>query len=108
MATTKRILLHNNTRLLMTFGAGLALRELSEEPTRLIKRAAPALDKEKHAGTNPVVTESNPHRETRRPTHFTAAPICSQPLTTADYQASRLLPATLHASLRTSFTGLLQ
>lgn len=53
---TKRIFLHNNERLLMTFSAGLALWEPGEEPTKLIERADLALFKAKRAGKNRVVT----------------------------------------------------
>jgi diguanylate cyclase len=53
---TKRIFMHNNTRLLITFSAGVALRMPSEDQGALIKRADEALYKAKKAGKNRVVT----------------------------------------------------
>jgi diguanylate cyclase len=56
MELTKRIFMHNNTRLLITFSAGVALRMPSEDQGALIKRADEALYKAKKAGKNRVVT----------------------------------------------------
>ncbi len=52
---TKRIFLHDNQRLLMTFSAGVALRGVEEEQAALIKRADEALYKAKRTGKNRVV-----------------------------------------------------
>lgn len=52
---TKRIFLHNNQRILVTFSAGLALRGTGESQTSLIQRADKALYKAKKAGKNRVV-----------------------------------------------------
>ncbi len=52
---TKRIFMHKHERLLITFSAGVALRQPGEEQTVLIKRADDALYKAKHAGKNRVV-----------------------------------------------------
>jgi diguanylate cyclase len=52
---TRRIFMHNNERLLMTFSAGVALREPGEEQASLIKRADTALYLAKKAGKNRVV-----------------------------------------------------
>jgi len=51
---TKRIFMHNHTRLLMTFSAGVALRAEGEDRTSLIKRADTALYQAKKAGKNRV------------------------------------------------------
>jgi diguanylate cyclase len=55
-ALTKRIFMHNNERLLMTFSAGVALRSEGEDQGALIKRADQALYEAKRAGKNRVVT----------------------------------------------------
>ncbi len=52
---TKRIFMHNNERLLITFSAGVALRGTGEDQTALIKRADEALYRAKRAGKNRVV-----------------------------------------------------
>ncbi|MEO7031964.1 MAG: GGDEF domain-containing protein [Herbaspirillum sp.] len=52
---TKRIFLHNNQKILVTFSAGLALRGTGESQTSLIQRADKALYKAKKAGKNRVV-----------------------------------------------------
>ncbi len=52
---TKRIFMHRHERLLITFSAGVALRQSGEEQTAVIKRADDALYKAKHAGKNRVV-----------------------------------------------------
>ncbi len=52
---TKRIFMHNNERLLITFSAGVALRIENEDQTSLIKRADDALYKAKRAGKNRVI-----------------------------------------------------
>lgn len=52
---TKRIFMHNNARLLMTFSAGVALRAPGEDRADLIKRADAALYRAKKAGKNRVV-----------------------------------------------------
>ncbi len=53
---TKRIFMHNNERLLITFSAGVALRNGAEEQLALIKRADAALYKAKRAGKNRVIS----------------------------------------------------
>jgi diguanylate cyclase len=52
---TKRIFMHNNEKLLITFSAGVALRNPGEDQTALIKRADEALYKAKRAGKNRVI-----------------------------------------------------
>jgi len=52
---TKQIFMHNHTRLLMTFSAGVALRGDDEDQASLIKRADTALYQAKKAGKNRVV-----------------------------------------------------
>lgn len=52
---TKRIFMHKNERLLMTFSAGVALRSGTEDQASMIKRADEALYKAKKAGKNRVV-----------------------------------------------------
>jgi diguanylate cyclase len=52
---TKRIFMHNNERLLITFSAGVALRNGTEDQLSMIKRADEALYKAKRAGKNRVV-----------------------------------------------------
>ncbi len=52
---TKRIFMHNNERLLITFSAGVALRAGIEDQTTMIKRADEALYKAKRAGKNRVI-----------------------------------------------------
>ncbi|HEY8023425.1 MAG TPA: GGDEF domain-containing protein [Burkholderiaceae bacterium] len=52
---TKRIFMHNNERLLITFSAGVALRAGGEEQTAMIKRADEALYRAKRAGKNRVI-----------------------------------------------------
>lgn len=52
---TKRIFMHNHERLLMTFSAGVALRQPGEDQGSLIKRADDALYKAKRAGKNRVI-----------------------------------------------------
>ncbi|HXA48389.1 MAG TPA: diguanylate cyclase [Burkholderiaceae bacterium] len=52
---TKRIFMYNNERLLITFSAGVALRNGTEDQTALIKRADEALYKAKRAGKNRVI-----------------------------------------------------
>jgi diguanylate cyclase len=51
---TKRIFMHENAKLLMTFSAGVALRAPGEDQACLIKRADEALYKAKKAGKNRV------------------------------------------------------
>jgi diguanylate cyclase len=53
---TKRIFMHNNEKILMTFSAGIALRKPGEEQAALIQRADEAAYKAKRAGKNRVVT----------------------------------------------------
>ncbi len=52
---TKRIFMHDNQRLLITFSAGVALRTPNEDQQALIKRADDALYKAKRAGKNRVI-----------------------------------------------------
>jgi diguanylate cyclase len=52
---TKQIFMHNHTRLLMTFSAGVALRTENEDQPTLIKRADTALYRAKKAGKNRVI-----------------------------------------------------
>lgn len=52
---TKRIFMHNNEKLLITFSAGVALRKDNEDQASMIKRADEALYKAKRAGKNRVV-----------------------------------------------------
>jgi diguanylate cyclase len=52
---TKQIFMHNHTRLLMTFSAGVALRGEGEDQATMIKRADTALYEAKKAGKNRVV-----------------------------------------------------
>ena len=52
---TKQIFMHNHTRLLMTFSAGVALRAEKEDQQSMIKRVDAALYAAKRAGKNRVV-----------------------------------------------------
>lgn len=52
---TKQIFMHNHTRLLMTFSAGVALRNEKEDQQAMIKRADKALYEAKRTGKNRVV-----------------------------------------------------
>lgn len=52
---TKQIFMHNHTRLLMTFSAGVALRKELEDQAGMIKRADIALYEAKKAGKNRVI-----------------------------------------------------
>jgi diguanylate cyclase len=52
---TKQIFMHNHTRLLMTFSAGLAQRNENEDQTSMIRRADSALYMAKKAGKNRVI-----------------------------------------------------
>jgi diguanylate cyclase len=52
---TKQIFMHNHTRLLMTFSAGVALLAEGEDQISLIKRADAALYRAKETGKNRVV-----------------------------------------------------
>jgi diguanylate cyclase len=52
---TKQVFMHNHTRLLMTFSAGVALRAEGEDRAELIKRADTALYRAKKAGKNRVI-----------------------------------------------------
>lgn len=52
---TKRIFMHNNERLLITFSAGVVLRKPGEEQASLIQRADIALYQAKREGKNRVV-----------------------------------------------------
>lgn len=53
---TKRIFMHNNERILVTFSAGIALRKPDEDQETLIGRADMAMYQAKQAGKNRVVT----------------------------------------------------
>ncbi|WP_353153972.1 GGDEF domain-containing protein [Herminiimonas fonticola] len=52
---TKQIFMHNHTRLLMTFSAGVALRNEQEDQKSMIERADKALYEAKRSGKNRVV-----------------------------------------------------
>lgn len=52
---TKQIFMHNNEKLLITFSAGVALRNQGEDQESMVKRADEALYKAKRAGKNRVV-----------------------------------------------------
>ncbi len=52
---TKQIFMHNHTRLLMTFSAGVALRKEKEDQQSMIKRADKALYQAKKDGKNRVI-----------------------------------------------------
>ena len=52
---TKRIFMHNNQRLLITFSAGVALSAPDEDQKALLKRADMALYQAKQAGKNRAV-----------------------------------------------------
>jgi len=52
---TKKFFLHNNERLLITFSAGVALREENEDFTDLVGRADKAMYAAKKAGKNRVL-----------------------------------------------------
>ena len=52
---TKQIFMHNHTRLLMTFSAGVAMRSDKEDQLSVIKRADTALYQAKKAGKNRVI-----------------------------------------------------
>ncbi|ABR91195.1 Uncharacterized conserved protein [Janthinobacterium sp. Marseille] len=52
---TKQIFMHNHTRLLMTFSAGVALRKEREDQAAMVKRADIALYEAKKAGKNRVI-----------------------------------------------------
>jgi diguanylate cyclase len=51
---TKAFFLHNNERVLITFSAGVALRETGEQPYATIERADKALYRAKRMGKNRV------------------------------------------------------
>ena len=53
---TKQIFMHNHTRLLMTFSAGVALRGEKEDQQSMIKRADASLYAAKKAGKNRVIS----------------------------------------------------
>ena len=53
---TKRIFMHNNERLLITFSAGVVLRQHDEDQAAIIQRADAALYQAKRAGKNRVVS----------------------------------------------------
>ncbi|MFT5533780.1 MAG: diguanylate cyclase [Burkholderiaceae bacterium] len=53
---TKRIFMHNNERILITFSAGVALRKGTEDKISMLKRADAALYQAKRAGKNRVVS----------------------------------------------------
>jgi diguanylate cyclase len=52
---TKQIFMHNHTRLLMTFSAGVALRAEGEDQAALVQRADTALYQAKKTGKNRVI-----------------------------------------------------
>ncbi|MFJ7566480.1 GGDEF domain-containing protein [Herminiimonas sp. NPDC097707] len=53
---TKQIFMHNHTRLLMTFSAGVALRNEQEDQKSMIERADKALYEAKRTGKNRVIS----------------------------------------------------
>ena len=53
---TKRIFMHNNERVLITFSAGVVMRQGAEDQVAIIKRVDGALYKAKRAGKNRVVS----------------------------------------------------
>jgi diguanylate cyclase len=53
---TKQIFMHNHTRMLMTFSAGVALRRENEDQQSMVRRADIALYAAKKAGKNRVVS----------------------------------------------------
>ena len=55
---TKRIFMYNNERLLITFSAGVVLRQDDEDQLSMVKRADAALYQAKRAGKNRVVSAS--------------------------------------------------
>lgn len=57
---TKRIFMHNNERLLITFSAGVALRAEGESRQSLVERADTALYQAKRSGKNRVVAAQRP------------------------------------------------
>jgi diguanylate cyclase len=56
---TKKIFLHNNERLLMTFSAGISLFKLNEEQEAVLHRADQAMYLAKSTGKNRVLTEDD-------------------------------------------------
>lgn len=63
---TKKIFLHNNERLLITFSAGIALFKMNEEQETVLHRADQAMYLAKSTGKNRVLTESDLMRDSKK------------------------------------------
>lgn len=63
---TKKIFLHNNERLLITFSAGIALFKMNEEQETVLHRADQTMYLAKSTGKNRVLTESDLMRDSKK------------------------------------------